>query len=158
MPAGETVQLTVLERGELERLRRLFDRLSPETRYRRFLGAVVRFDQTRPERLLDIDHRDREAVTARVGDEIIGVARYARLDPGASAEIAVVVEDAWHRRGVGTHMMRWLRSLASDADIKTFTGVMHADNRPVIGLLRKVFPNASFHLEGRYLEVEIGLV
>src|SRR4029077_18804311 len=76
------VGLSRLERSDGEALRRLFHRLSPETLYRRFHSPVVYPEQTGPERLLDIDHRDREAVLAVVDGEIVGVARYFRQPGG----------------------------------------------------------------------------
>lgn len=152
------VEVGLLDQTDCERLTRLFHRLSPETRYRRFLSPVVRTDQVQPKRLLDIEHYDREAVTATHIHEIIGVARYARSAPSDCAEIAIVVEDAWHRRGVGTMMMRRLQRSARAAGVTKFTGLMHADNRPVIAFLRHQFPAATFRLESGLLEVEIPLL
>lgn len=153
LPAG--VQLGLLERGDCERLRRLFYRLSPETRYRRFLGPIVRPDQPGLERLLDIDHHDREAVTATAQGEILGVARYMRVPGSHQAEIAVVVADAWQRRGIGGAMVRRLRMLAGRAGIAAFVAVVQMDNRPAIELLRRIFPAARFRLEDRLLTAEI---
>src|SRR3981081_2481262 len=70
--------LAQLEPSDREPLRRLFYRLSPESLYRRFMSPIVRPEQVRPDRLLDIDHRDREAIVAVDGGEIVGVARYGR--------------------------------------------------------------------------------
>jgi len=58
------IGLARLERTDGSRLRRFFFRLSPETLYRRFHSPIVRPEQAQPERLLDIDHHDREAVVA----------------------------------------------------------------------------------------------
>jgi hypothetical protein len=78
-PAGTTEPgLAQLEPGDGEALRRLFHRLSPETVYRRFMSPLARPEQARPERLLDVDHMDREAIVAVVAGEIVGVARYSR--------------------------------------------------------------------------------
>jgi ribosomal protein S18 acetylase RimI-like enzyme len=153
LPAG--VQLGLLERGDCRRLRRLFYRLSPETRYRRFLAPIVGPEQAGPERLLDIDHHDREAVTATAQGEILGVARYSRLPGSDRAEIAVVVADAWQRRGIGSSMVRRLRLLAGRAGIASLTAVVQMDNRPAIELLRRIFPAARFRLEDGLLTAEI---
>src|SRR5690242_13464023 len=84
-----------------DRLRRLFDRLSPETRYRRFFSPITRLDDRMVAYLVGVDHVEREAIVALVDDEIIGVARYDRShDDSSIAEVAVVVEDAWQGAGV----------------------------------------------------------
>ena len=90
--------LAQLEPSDGEALRRLFYRLSPETVYRRFMSPLARPEQARPERLLDVDHKDREAIVAVVEGEIVGVARYSRKPGTDVAEMAVVVADEYQRR------------------------------------------------------------
>ena len=146
------VTLARLEPTDGEPLRRLFYRLSPETIYRRFLSPLARPEQARPERLLDLDHNDREAVAGVVDGEIVGVARYFRL-PGqpAAAEIAVVVADAWQGQGLGTRMLSSLAALARTAGIERFTVTMQADNRGSLRLLRRFAPEARLvHSQGVY--------
>jgi len=67
------VGLARLESTDGTQLRRFFYRLSPETLYRRFHSPIARPEQAQPQRLLDLDHHDREAVVAVVGGEIVGV-------------------------------------------------------------------------------------
>jgi RimJ/RimL family protein N-acetyltransferase len=149
--AAGHVALVRLERTDGEPLRRLFYRLSPETIYRRFLSPLARPEQARPERLLDLDHCDREAVAAVVDGEIVGVARYFRQPSQPTAEIAVVVADAWQGHGVGTRMLSRLATLARAAGIDRFTATMQADNRGSIRLLRRFNSEARLvHSHGTY--------
>jgi RimJ/RimL family protein N-acetyltransferase len=146
------VALARLERTDGESLRRFFYRLSPETIYRRFLSPLARPEQARPERLLDLDQNDREAVAAVVDGEIVGVARYFRL-PGqaAAAEIAVVVADAWQGQGLGTRMLSSLAALGRAAGIERFTVTLQADNRGSLRLLRRFSAEALLvHSHGIY--------
>ena len=53
------------------------------------------------ERFTHVDHVDRVAFVVTVGDEIIGVGRYDRIDELGEAEVAFLVEDAHQGRGVG---------------------------------------------------------
>jgi RimJ/RimL family protein N-acetyltransferase len=139
-PAATTggAVLARLEPSDGEALRRLFYRLSPETIYRRFHSPVARPDQTQPQRLLDIDHHDREAVVAVVDGEIVGVARYFRQPGSDAAELAVVVADAWQRQGYATRMLKLLARLARAACIRRFTATVQPDNPPALALLRKL--------------------
>src|SRR6266550_8463560 len=102
------VGLARLEKSDGEALRRLFFRLSPATVYRRFHSPIVRPDQAHPERLLDIDHHEREAVVAVLDGEILGVARYASWRGTRSADLAVVVADDWQKQGIAIRMLRAL--------------------------------------------------
>jgi RimJ/RimL family protein N-acetyltransferase len=140
------VGLAQLEPSDREPLRRLFYRLSPETLYRRFMSPIARPEQTRPDRLLDIDHRDREAIVAVEDGEIVGVARYVRWPSSDAAELAVVVADAWQRHGLATRMLTALARQASAAGIQRFTLIMQADNRPILRLVRRVDPSARLSL------------
>jgi RimJ/RimL family protein N-acetyltransferase len=136
------VGLARLEQTDGRQLRRFFFRLSPETLYRRFHSPIVRPEQTRPERLLDIDHHDREAVVAVLDDEIVGVARYARRPGAETAEVAVVVADDWQRQGLATRMCGVLGELASTAGVRQFNLNMQADNPAVLRLVRRLYPDA----------------
>src|ERR1700681_3313318 len=136
------VGLARLERTDGEALRRLFFRLSPTTLYRRFHSPIVRPEQAHPERLLDVDHHDREAVVAVVDGEIVGVARYARRPGADAAEIAVVVADDWQRQGLATRMCGALADLAATAGVRQFNLNMQADNPAVLRLARRLYPNA----------------
>jgi GNAT superfamily N-acetyltransferase len=141
--------LARLEKTDSVLLGRFFFRLSPETLYRRFHSPIVRLEQAHPERLLDLDHHDREAVVAVVEDEIVGVARYFRRPGSETAEVAVVVADAWQRQGLATRMVRVLAELAAAAGVRQLYLAMQADNRPVLQLVRRLFPEAKLtHSQG----------
>jgi RimJ/RimL family protein N-acetyltransferase len=137
------VGLARLEQTDGRQLRRFFFRLSPETLFRRFHSPIVRPEQTHPERLLDIDHDDREAVVAIFDDEIVGVARYARRPGAETAEVAVVVADDWQRQGLATRMCGVLGALAATAGVRQFNLNMQADNPAVLRLVRRLYPDAK---------------
>ena len=151
-----SIQLARLEQSDGEPLRRLFGRLSPETRYRRFMSPVVRPDQVHAERLLDIDHADREAVAALADGELVGVARYARQE-GCTADFAVTVADDWQRHGAGRALLEQLAAAARGHGVCRFTGLALGENRPVLALLRRVFPGVRVRLQDGLLDIEVDL-
>jgi RimJ/RimL family protein N-acetyltransferase len=146
------VDLEVLTRpvrpDDEPRFVRLWPRLSPETRYRRFHAPVHRFPMSFVRRLVVVDHDLREAVVAEVGGEVVGVARYDRLpaDPG-TAELAVVVEDAWQGAGLGRQLLTELLRLAAERGVHTLTATVQADNERMLGLLRRLLPSAVLTVE-----------
>lgn len=151
---GGRVGLAQLEPSDGESLRRLFYRLSPETLYRRFFSPIARLEQTRPERLLDVDHRDREAIVAIDDGEIVGVARYVRTGSD-EAEMAIVVADAWQRQGLATRMLAALADQASAAGMRRFSMMMLADNLPILRLLRRADPSAKLALSAGVYETTV---
>jgi GNAT superfamily N-acetyltransferase len=141
--------LARLEPTDGSELRRFFYRLSPETIYRRFHSPITRPEQAQPRFLLDVDHRDREAVVAVVDGEIVGVARYVRRPGACAAEVAVVVADDWQRQGIATRLMRALAGFALEAGVEQFTMSMQADNTPVRRLVGRLYPGVSMkHSQG----------
>lgn len=121
---------------------RLWERLSPETVYRRF-HAPLRHPPVDADRLVAVDHDLREALVAVVGDEVVGVARYDRspADPG-TADVAVVVEDGWQGVGIGRQLLAELTALAARRGVRTLTADVQTDNDRVVGLVRRLLPDA----------------
>ena len=143
------VGLGLLETTDAAQLRRFFYRLSPETLYRRFHSPIVRPEQAQPERLLDLDHHDREAVVALMDEEIVGVARYARRRGSDAAEVAVVVADGWQRQGLATRMLGALTERAAAEGVREFNLNMQSDNVAVLRLVRRLYPDARLsHSQG----------
>jgi len=133
---------------------RLWDRLSAETIYRRFHAPLHR-PPVGAERLVQVDHDLREAVVAVVGDDVIGVARYDRSPADRStAEIAVVVEDAWQGVGVGRQLLDELTGLAARRGVRTLTATVQEDNDRAVGLIRRLLPGSTFTPDGGVLDVE----
>jgi GNAT superfamily N-acetyltransferase len=121
---------------------RLWDRLSPETVYRRF-HAPLRRPPAEASRLVEVDHDLREALVAVIGGEVVGVARYDRspADPG-TADVAVVVEDAWQGVGIGRQLLGELTQLAARRGVRSLTADVQADNDRMVGLVRRLLPDA----------------
>jgi RimJ/RimL family protein N-acetyltransferase len=153
--AAGHVGLARLERSDRDALHRLFFRLSPTTVYRRFHSPIARPEQAQPDRLLDVDHHDREAVVAVVDGEIVGVARYARWPGTDQAELAVVVADDWQRQGLGTRMLGGLAELALSAGIQSFTASVQGDNQPALGLMRRFRPSVRAIFSGGLYELTL---
>lgn len=123
---------------------RLWPRLSPETVYRRFHAPVHRLPEATVRWLVTVDHDLREAVVADVGGEVVGVARYDRLpDDPSVAEVAVLVEDAWQRAGIGRQLLAVLTELAARRGVRTVTATVQPDNRPVLALVRRLLPRST---------------
>ena len=149
------VGLGRLEAADGALLARLFGRLSPETVYRRFFSPLARIEAPLRDRLLDLDHHDREAVAAVLDGEVVGVARYARGPEPDAAELAVVVADAWQRQGVGTRLLAALGERARGEGVRRFTVTVQADNRPAFALLARFAPMTGLHFEQGVCTAEV---
>jgi GNAT superfamily N-acetyltransferase len=116
-----------------------FEKLSPESRYRRFFSPLDRLSDRDLAYLTEVDHHDHEALIAHNEEgEPLGVARYVRGADERKAEVAVVVIDEWQGRGVATALLTRLVERARAEGIDVFTATILADNRDAIGLMRQL--------------------
>jgi GNAT superfamily N-acetyltransferase len=156
--AAAVVRLRLLERDDTERMAGLLDRLSPTARYRRFFSPLPRITGRLVAAMTDVDHDRREAVAAVVGDDMIGLAEYVRSAhrPDA-AEVAVVVEDRWQRRGLARLLTSELARIGRGRGVERFTAAVLAENRPVLAMVRNLSPGAALEPAGTDVEVVIPL-
>ncbi len=157
LPAGHVVMVRPIRADDAERLRRMFDRLSPTTVYRRFFSPIPRPRESVLRHLATVDHDRREALVALDGDEVVGVARYDAPAGSKRAEIAVTVEDAWQHRGLGTVLLRMLTKQALAHGFDAFFASMLADNRPALATLHRLAPGAHASLDSGAYEATIAL-
>jgi RimJ/RimL family protein N-acetyltransferase len=130
-----------------------FDRLSPESRYRRFFAPLQTMSGPLLDRLTAIDSVDNFAWAALAADPGpdgrpvgIGVSRYVRLPDPVAAEMAVTVVDDWQGRGLGRILLDALVLEALGNGITRFEGDVLVENRPMQELLRRT--GARFRPEG----------
>ena len=133
---GLSVLVRPIDSDDKRRLADTFERLSPETRYRRFFAPLQRLSEQDLRYLTEIDHRDHEALVAvdPEDDGIIAVARYVRSHDPREAEVAIVVVDPWQQKGVATALLERLVSRAREAGIHRFVALVLSDNQDALEL------------------------
>lgn len=82
-------------------LMRMHQRCSADSVYRRYGAPLTRIDDRFARRLLV---NGGGALVATVGDEVVGIASVSTCEAGI-AEVAILVEDGWQRRGLGTRLL-----------------------------------------------------
>ena len=127
LAGGQRIVLRPIQPSDGPELRRCFDALSPETRYRRFFGAVQELDDAALDYLTRVDGKDHVAFVATTesldlkSERGIGVARFVRrADDPRVAEAAVVVVDDMQRHGVGSLLTQALARRARELGLDRF--------------------------------------
>lgn len=145
---GSVVLIRPLEAGDRDALAAAIMRLSERSRYLRFASPMPVLSSVALNRLLDLDHLHREALVA--SDPLTGhgvaVARYAeiRAEPFA-VDLAVTVDDAWQRRGLGRLLLTRIIARAHENGYRVVRGSVLVENRASRALLR----GAGFRVRGR---------
>jgi RimJ/RimL family protein N-acetyltransferase len=146
--------------ADSERLRALFYTLSDTTRYLYFCAGVPR-NAVWAEKVAQLGAAKGSASYALVAEAagaLVGVARYDRASEGTSAEIGILLTDAWQSRGLGREVIARLRAEATRRAVTSFTATVLGDNRRAMRLLRRAFPTMQAHWSlGQYtLEMPFG--
>jgi acyl-CoA synthetase (NDP forming)/GNAT superfamily N-acetyltransferase len=145
---GGTVHLRPITPDDGEKLLEFHGRLSERTRYFRYFGPYPRIPQRDLERFSTVDHHDRVALIALLGDDIVAVGRFDRLHQGESAEVAFVVEDGHQGRGLGSILLEHLAAAAREVGLTRFEAEVLAEN----GQMVRVFRDAGYQVSRAFEE------
>ena len=142
-----------------ERVASMYERLSLESRHRRFLSPKPALTERELTFLTDVDHFPHVALAAvdRRDGSIVGTARYVHEHgrPGV-ADVALEVVDELQNRGIGTALATALLARARENGLVLLTAGTLWDNRPARALLRRLRfrPRRSC---GAVIELELAL-
>ena len=145
---GSRVLIRPIRKEDADLERAFIERLSPESRWYRFLGQM-KVSNDMLKRLTDIDFQREVAFVALRHDtgekKEIGVSRFCISADGASCECAVVVADEWHGKGLGHLLMRLLIDVARRRGIKHMFSVDAAGNQQMSDLAASLGFNRQFN-------------
>jgi GNAT superfamily N-acetyltransferase len=154
------VRIRPLDNGDSETVARLFDRLSSQSRVRRFNAAKPRLTEQELAALARVDARSHSLVAWVEGDpEPAGLAQLVRdADDRTHAEIAFAVADVYHGRGIGTALVDQLAADARAAGITHLTATIQSSNSGAFVLVKRVARPVDIRFEGGEASVVAALL
>ncbi|MQY10646.1 hypothetical protein SRB5_07570 [Streptomyces sp. RB5] len=132
LPEGNAVTVRRAGPHDVPAARQLHERCSRDTLERRYHGPVADADRYL-EHLLSPRFGRTLAVESASG-RLVALGHL--LGDGDEAELALLVEDDWQRRGVGGELMRRLIGMAREAGYPSVYAVTRSSNNAMIGLMR----------------------
>lgn len=140
--SGPTVAVRPIRPEDAELEQEFIHKLSPESRYFRFMDTLRELTPAMLVRFTQIDY-DREmafvaTVPAVAGETEIGVCRYVTNPDGESCEFALVVADDWQRKGLGRRLMGQLIDVARARGLRSMIGHVLAENRGMLRLCQSL--------------------
>lgn len=160
---GSVATIRPIRPDDAPRLQALHARLSSETVYLRFLEQRKALSNKDAARLATVDYQARMALVAvreQQGEQVLlGVARYDVIDPKIPdvAEAAIVVEDRYQGRGLGTLLMDRLVAYARAHGIREFVAEISAENDRMLWFIRRAGLPVEKKLEWGVWEIRIKL-
>ncbi|WP_342763001.1 GNAT family N-acetyltransferase, partial [Dermabacter hominis] len=134
---GMGILVRPLTPADARALEAFYGVLSQRTRYQRFFTSKQSLSRDELKRLTRVDGRDRIALGAFRGEQIVGVARFTRTAPTV-ADLACVVADHLQGQGFGTVLLERLTELARSVGVETFTADVLADNDAMFRVLERL--------------------
>ena len=137
---GSDLRIRPIRPDDEPRLVDLYGRLSEHTAYQRFFTLMRRLPPSWFHFFANVDYRNRLALVAErdtaAGPELVGVGRYEPTEEEGTAEVALVVQDGWQGRGLGSLLLEDVLSAAQARGIRRFRAYVLADNERMLRLLR----------------------
>jgi GNAT superfamily N-acetyltransferase len=153
---GTEVVVRLLQPDDKELLREGFSRLSPESRYARFLSPKTSLSDEELRYLCEIDQQTHFALGAvRESDgRGVGIARFIKIGDGV-AEAAITVADDAQKRGLGKLLLLRLCSAAAERGIDHFRCEVLGSNTGMASLLAAIAPDRTVDVESGVMTIEI---
>ncbi|MGO9018565.1 MAG: GNAT family N-acetyltransferase [Syntrophobacteraceae bacterium] len=120
----------------------LLENCSEQTIYFRYFGVSKSWPHQSLIRFTQNDY-DREIGIAAIGlppgpTVMMGVGRLVMTPERDAAEFAVIIADRWQRAGLGMKLLERVIEIARENGVRTLSGDVLAENRPMLGLVKKL--------------------
>jgi acetyltransferase len=121
--------------------------LSEESVYYRYFSLLKLPQRIAHERLTRICFNDYDREIALVADyqnpktkqhEILGVGRLSKVQGCSDGEFALLVSDVWHKRGLGTELLKSLVQIARNEKLQRIIGYILPENHAMQRVCKKL--------------------
>lgn len=142
LPDGTDITIRPIRPEDAEIEQSFVRDLSEQARYFRFMQTLSELSREMLIRFTQIDYHREMALIATVFQDHreveVGVARYSTNPDGETAEFALVVDDEWQSKGIGSKLMTCLMDAAQEKGLKLLVGEVLANNSKMIELVKRL--------------------
>ncbi|MDH6432631.1 GNAT superfamily N-acetyltransferase [Streptomyces sp. SAI-144] len=143
LPEGHDITVRRADTGDLEAAVAMHERCSPRTLTMRYHGPVGDADRYLNHLLSPRFGRTLAVQTA--SGRIVGLGHL--LWDGDETEVALLVEDAWQRRGIGAELLERLVALAVEAGCESVYAVTQSSNTGMVAAMRGLGLPLDYQIE-----------
>jgi GNAT superfamily N-acetyltransferase len=139
---GLKIHFRPIQPADESLLKELFYSHTPSTIYSRYFSQLKHLPHQKLQEMVTLDYRDAMAIVGEIPHEgrqrLIAVARYYRNPATQWAEVAVVVQENFQRRGIAAFLLRHLAKVAAQQGIVGFAANVLLDNFAMLETFRKI--------------------
>ncbi|WP_420706436.1 GNAT family N-acetyltransferase [Streptomyces sp. CcalMP-8W] len=143
LPEGNEITMRRADRGDLAAARAMHDRCSPDTLGLRYHGPVGDADRYLNHLLSPRFGRTLAVQTA--SGKLVALGHL--LWDGDETEVALLVEDDWQRRGIGSELLGRLVQLAEEAGCDSVYAVTQSRNTGMVAAMRALGLPLDYQIE-----------
>jgi len=150
---GKAVEFRPLLPSDEFAYRSFFYSLQERTIYNRFFYKITLFTHKQAqEQWASLDYRNNLSIIGLTQEgghqEIVAIGSYAATESDR-ADIAFVVREDYQSLGIAGYLLQRLRVIAEQNGIRGFTANVLHENKSMLRVFQKQYPNARITLEGR---------
>ncbi|HPA72013.1 MAG TPA: GNAT family N-acetyltransferase [Spirochaetota bacterium] len=128
-----------------------FYSLSDKSLQRRFMSMRKDIPHKMRQEFVVIDYTREMVILATVREEdreeVVGIGQYIKEEEAHAAEVAFAVRDDFQNKGIGYELLSYLTILAKNDGLHGFTADVLAENRPMLHVFEKSFPDLHRKIE-----------
>jgi RimJ/RimL family protein N-acetyltransferase len=160
LKGGLAATVRALQPGDRERMARAVAGLDRQSIYYRLFSYRNELTDAGLDRLMRFDPEREVVLVVTIADggneTIIGSGRYVTTSPG-TAEVAFMVEEDFHGRGIASRLLRHLAKVARGNGIATFEADVLTDNKGMRAVFERTGWPATARREGDTVHVTMSL-
>lgn len=145
---GALLEIRALRPDDRAGMLASISRFSNQALHRRFFAPKRNFSEREIDFYLNVDFTSHVALVALLAENgqqvIVGGSRYVVYQPGC-AEVAFAIDDPHQKRGIATHLISHLISIARAAALREFVAEVLPGNMPML----KVFEHCGLAMTTR---------
>jgi len=158
---GFPITIRPIKPEDAARLIESFKELSERTVFFRFLRQLKDLPPKWIKRFTQIDYA-RDVATVAIQEtesreRILGVCRIIREPETTKGEFAIVVEDAWQEKGIGTMLAEHSISIARNLGIRSIWGIVSPENNKMLVMANQLGFSVRLDAEACAYEINMEL-
>ena len=135
--------------------------LSSQSVHARYFSHTMAFPHKDVQKLTNIDYTNDLAIVGVVpgpaGEEIVAIAQYFLDSKTEEAEVALIVQDEWQAKGMGTLLMGFIARIAQGRRIRRFCAMVRPSNTPMLTIFRNCGYKVDTEFDGEAYNIFVDL-
>jgi acyl-CoA synthetase (NDP forming)/RimJ/RimL family protein N-acetyltransferase len=153
---GSVAHVRPIRPADADLLRAFHAGQSEESIYLRFFAPLRELSDRDVERFTVVDYDDRVALVAMIGEHIIGIGRYDKVD-NHTAEVAFNISDHFQGKGIGSVLLEHLSAIGIEAGLGRFVAEVLPQNRKMLNVFKEAGYAVKHRLEDGVITVSFDI-